>query len=165
GFICANSIIAQAANHTTPTGKVTKKQVLTAIAEGVTAVNNELLPGFSSHNRVHGLVPYRLLVAICTVESSLNPKAIHPHDGDGTSYGLCQIKEATARDMGFQSKTKILMNMYVNAYYAAKYLSHQMEKYGDDWVRAIAGYNRGSSRFKISNQEYVNRVLAEAVKE
>lgn len=158
-LMAANSVTASAAH------RVPKHEVIQAIAQAVTEVNDDLLKEFGFHNRIHGLVPFRLLLAICTVESSLNPKAIHLHDGDGTSYGLCQIKEATARDMGFQSKTKVLMDMHVNAYYAAKYLAHQMEKYGDDWLRAIAGYNRGSSKFHISNQEYVIRVLAEAVKE
>lgn len=139
-------------------------------ANSVTAAASERIPRPVILNAIHQAaddadVPYRLLLAICTVESSLNPKAIHPHDGDGTSYGLCQIKEATARDMGFEAKTKILMDIHVNSYYAAKYLAHQMEKYEDDWIRAVAGYNRGSSHFHISNQEYVNRVLAEAVKE
>lgn len=145
--------------------KPSKHEVILSIAQAVSEVNDELMPEFSKHNRIHGLVPFRLMLAICTVESSLNPKAIHFHDGDGTSYGLCQIKEATARQIGFQSKTRVLMDMHVNAYYATKYFAHQMEKYSDDWMRAIAGYNRGSSGFHISNQEYVNRVLAEAVKE
>lgn len=159
GLVCANSVIAKASD------KITHHQIIQAIAQATTEVNDELLKEYSTHHRIHGLVPFRLLVAICTVESSLNPKAIHLHDGDGTSYGLCQIKEATARDMGFQSKTKVLMDMHVNAYYAAKYLAHQMEKYGDDWIRAIAGYNKGSSHFNVTNQDYVNKVLAEAVKE
>lgn len=109
-------------------------------------------------------VPYRLLLAICTVESSLKPRAIHPHDGDGTSYGLCQIKEATARDMGFEAKTGVLLDPNVNAFYAAKYLKFQMDRYEDDWIRALAAYNKGASHFHVSNQEYVNKVLAEAVK-
>lgn len=109
-------------------------------------------------------VPYRLLEAICTVESSLNANAKHPHDGDGTSYGLCQIKEATAREMGFEAKVNVLMDPSVNAYYAAKYLRFQMDRYEDDWIRAVAAYNKGSSHYRISNQEYVNKVLAIAVK-
>lgn len=141
-----------------------------AAVNSVKAIASDKTPRPVILNAIHEAadeadVPYRLLLAICTVESSLNPKAVHLHDGDGTSYGLCQIKEATARDMGFEAKTKILMDIHVNAYYAAKYLAHQMEKYEDDWIRAIAGYNRGSSHFHVSNQEYVNKVLAEAVKE
>lgn len=147
-----------------PAHKVSKATLITAIRQSVDEVNKSVLKEFSSGRR-HGLVPFRLLLAICTVESSMDPKAIHPHDGDGTSYGLCQIKEATAKQMGFEANTALLMNYNVNSFYAAKYLSHQLERYEDDWIKAIAAYNRGSSNNHISNQDYVNRVLVEAVKE
>lgn len=163
-FICIAAVNSVKVEAGTKVSYKTKHEAILAITKAVSDVNDELMPEFSKHDRIHGLVPVRLMIAICMVESELNPKAIHPHDGDGTSYGLCQIKEATARLMGFQSKTGVLMDPHVNSYYATKYFSHQMEKYGDDWLRAIAGYNRGSSNFHISNQEYVNKVLAQAVK-
>ncbi len=108
-------------------------------------------------------VPFRLLYAICTVESALKPKALHRQDGDGNSYGLCQIKLVTAQDMGFASNARILFDPYVNSYYAAKYLKFQMNRYEDDWVRAIAAYNKGSSHFRISNAEYVKKVMDKAI--
>lgn len=144
--------------------KISRSTIISAISDSVTEVNAAVMKEVRGHGRIHGLVPLRLLLAICTVESSLNPKAIHFHDGDGTSYGLCQIKEATAREMGFDANTQLLMNHTVNSFYAAKYLSHQMERYEDDWIRAIGAYNSGSSHRHISNQEYVNKVLAEATK-
>lgn len=159
GLLTTNSVIAHAES------KPTRKEVRSAIAQAVVEVNKSILVDFQTHNRIHGLVPFRLLLAICTVESSLKPRSFNPHDSHGGSYGLCQLKEDTAKSMGFNADKNLLLNMHVNAYYAARYLSHQLERYDDDWIRAIAGYNKGSSEFSISNQDYVNKVLAEAVKE
>lgn len=108
-------------------------------------------------------VPFRLLAAICSVESSLNPYQ-KPHDDNGSlSYGMCQIKEGTARLLGFNSKANILSNVGVNTYYAAKYLKKQLERYNGDWIVALAAYNAGSAHWHIRNQDYVTKVLARAV--
>lgn len=109
-------------------------------------------------------VPFRLLAAICTVESSLRPFIKPIEDNGSLSYGMCQVKEETARFLGFASKASILSNPNVNAFYAAKYLKYQLNRYEGDWIRALAAYNAGSSHWHISNQEYVTKVLAQAVK-
>lgn len=108
-------------------------------------------------------VPYRLLRAICQVESNLNPKAVNKYDGGSASYGLCQIKLATAKYMGYRGNSKLLLTPSVNALYAAKYLRYQLDRYGNDWVRAISAYNRGKSSAKIKNKMYVHKVIRRAV--
>lgn len=88
-------------------------------------------------------VPSALLLAICMHESKLN-NHVNQFDGGSPSYGICQIKEDTARDMGFKGKTEKLMEPYTNAYYAAKYLKYQLQRYDNDFCRATAAYNAGT---------------------
>lgn len=104
-------------------------------------------------------VPLRLLSAICYTESGFRIKAIKRHDGDGHSYGLCQIKEATARDMGFTGNVKDLFDPFINTYYSGKYLKYQLDRYDQDWVSAISAYNAGHRGYKVKNKKYVNKVL------
>lgn len=108
-------------------------------------------------------VPYRLIASICYIESSLRPHVRNKYDGGSPSYGLCQIKEATARDMGFMGSVKELYDPFVNALYAAKYLRYQLDRYDGDWVRALAAYNRGSSGAHVDNSNYVHKVMTIAI--
>lgn len=89
-----------------------------------------------------GLSGYFLL-SICTVESNLK-NAYVENDGGSPSFGICQIKEGTAKMMGFKGDKKELMDPKVNAFYAAKYFKWQKERYNGDLCRAIASYNAGS---------------------
>ncbi len=109
-------------------------------------------------------VPLRLLKAICFVESRLNPKAINKYDGGSSSYGLCQIKLATSRCVGYRGNVRGLLNPYINASLAGRYLHYQMDRYHGDWVKAISAYNSGSARPVIRNRRYVNKVLTNAVR-
>lgn len=108
-------------------------------------------------------VPGALFLAICTHESHLNNVTV-PHDGGSPSYGVCQIKEDTARELGFtgivtgptvesdifdgalepKGTPEGLMIPSVNAKYAAKYLKKQLDRYEGDWCKATAAYNAGS---------------------
>lgn len=133
--------------------------VNTADASGRTRVAMKALETASTEVGV----PFRLLAAICSVESSLNPYQKPTDDNGSLSYGMCQIKEGTARLVGFNSKVNILSNVKVNTYYAAMYLKKQLERYNGDWIVALAAYNAGSAHWHIRNQEYVNKVLAQAV--
>lgn len=109
-------------------------------------------------------VPGALLLAICTHESNLKNVMV-PHDGGSPSYGICQIKEATANSLGFKGKARELMNPTVNAKFSAKYLKMQLERYDGDWCKATAAYNAGtynpSSKVpgKPRNLKYINRVV------
>lgn len=103
-----------------------------------------------------------LLLAVCTVESNLNPALIHHNDGGSSSYGLCQIKKYTAKTLGFTGNYKELLNPYTNAYYSGLYLKQQLDKY-QNVCHGVAAYNSGiynESKYpKIPrNIKYVRRV-------
>jgi hypothetical protein len=84
-----------------------------------------------------------LLLAICTHESGLKNITV-PHDGGSPSYGICQIKFETAKMVGFTGQEKDLMKPEVNAKWAAEYLKFQKERYGGEWLKAVAAYNSGT---------------------
>lgn len=109
-------------------------------------------------------VPGSLLLAICTHESKL-VNIIAPNDNGSPSYGLCQIKEDTAKMLGFNEKPKRLMDPKVNVKYAALYLKMQLSRYDGDWCMATAAYNAGTYNpsmkvpGKPRNLQYVKGVV------
>lgn len=107
-------------------------------------------------------VPPALLLAICTVESNLNPLAVNVHDGGSASYGLCQIKTETAEWLGKDGSPEELLDPETNASIAALYLSKNLKRYRENESCAIAAYNAGTCRFNnkglIRNRKYVNKV-------
>lgn len=84
-----------------------------------------------------------LMLAICTQESGLT-NAMVLHDGGSPTYGICQIKYDTAKMVGFKGEETDLMDVKVNATYAAKYLAYQQTRYGDNWHMITAAYNSGT---------------------
>ena len=85
-----------------------------------------------------------LLLAICSHESNNFTLTFAAHDHGSPSFGVCQLKEASARQMGFKGRSKELMNPWVNAKYAALYLKYQEKRYGNNWTQLTASYNAGS---------------------
>jgi soluble lytic murein transglycosylase-like protein len=88
-------------------------------------------------------VPGALLLAICTHESGLK-NIISPQDHGSASYGVCQVKAATAASLGLSSDKKTLMNPTANAEIAARYLRVQLLRYDGDWCKSVAAYNSGT---------------------
>jgi soluble lytic murein transglycosylase-like protein len=88
-------------------------------------------------------VPGALLLAICTQESNLQ-NIVAPYDHGSPSYGLCQIKQDTAKSLGYTGNGDGLMIPDVNARYAAKYLKMQLDRYDGDWCKSVAAYNSGT---------------------
>lgn len=95
-----------------------------------------------------------LLSAVCYVESGHKVDAYVHNDGGSPSYGQCQIKLSTAKDMGFQGGAKALMRAETNALYAAKYLAYQRGK-TKNWGDAVIAYNAGRV---IKRTKYLNKV-------
>jgi soluble lytic murein transglycosylase-like protein len=85
-----------------------------------------------------------LLLALCAHESGNFKYNYSPMDGHSPSFGVCQVKKATAEFMGFKGTSNQLMKPKVNAKYAALYLKYQQNRYGTDWVTLAASYNAGS---------------------
>lgn len=106
-------------------------------------------------------VPPALLLAICTVESNLNPHALNVHDGGSASYGLCQLKVATAKQFDSKATPEMLLDPKHNARIAALYLRFSMNRYYTTQC-AVASYNAGSCRRNdngaIRNIRYVRKV-------
>lgn len=130
-----------------------------------------------------------LLLAICTVESSLDPYAVRyepaykwvvsPREWASqmrlsvateetlqkTSYGLAQIMGGVMREYGFSGKLQTcLLNPAIPLSYSAKHLKNYFRRYGTE-VEVIAAYNAGSPRKTkgglFENQTYVDKVSSE----
>lgn len=88
-------------------------------------------------------VPKKVLAGICYVESNFKPHAMNHNDGNSGSYGLCQIKLAVARNLGFSGSRRNLMHPEVNAFFAAKLFRYHMDRNGNNIAKSIRAYNVG----------------------
>lgn len=174
---------------------MTKQIITTAVVliALTTAANGE---GNSSFNKIPFYIynaasrfdiDATLLYSICRVESQCTPRAINHDDGtEGQkaagmvfkSYGMFQMKRATAESLGFVSHrihfvAKIrhgrrvmikveedciqeLLRPEISSYYAAKLVRRLYDRYGAT-VKVISAYNAGHAI--TGNKEYVNKVL------
>lgn len=130
-----------------------------------------------------------LYLAICTIESSLNPYALkfewhykwttHPRDWgsrfyiDGEterafqsfSYGASQVMGSVMRDMGYDKHLMFWhMDPEAPIKYGAKHLKRFLIRSGSEEA-AVASYNAGSPRKTLGgmfeNQAYVDKVFKE----
>jgi len=105
-----------------------------------------------------------LLLAICSHESGGFLHTHNENDHGTPSFGACQVKEATAIQIGFKLNRKQLSDPKINALIAAKYLKWQLDRYNNDYCHAVAAYNSGTyyeSKKKPGfpkNLEYVEAV-------
>lgn len=110
-------------------------------------------------------LPQGLLSSLCYVESKHNVQAVNEDDGRGPSLGICQIKEATAKMIGFKGSKKELMVPDFNIKYAGLYLSKQLKRYNGDVKKAVAAYNAGSyipgKNGQPVNNIYVRKVFSQ----
>ena len=108
----------------------------------------------------------KLLVAIATIESDLQPSVVSSGKGDH-HYGLMQIGFRTAKGVGFRGKAQELYNWKTNMKYASKYLSVLLYEYNYHRASAVAAYNAGKvyickskcPKGEYVNQDYVDKVL------
>ena len=129
-------------------------------------------------------LPWELIEAFATVESSLNTYAIRyepqfkylyllddrsqlsPTErvGQMCSWGLMQVMGAVAREHGFKGYFPQLCDPVVGLRYGCLHVTKFRSKYGE-WQEVIAAYNAGSPRRDPAkpgayvNQFYVNKVL------
>ena len=85
-----------------------------------------------------------LLYAVCNHESNSFMYDYTLYDNGSPSFSVCQIKEASARQLGFTGDAMELRNPYVGIKYAALYLAYEYNRYGNDWVKITSAYNAGS---------------------
>jgi soluble lytic murein transglycosylase-like protein len=104
-----------------------------------------------------------LLLAVCTHESNLKNTMVK-HDGGSPSYGICQVKGATAKMMGHLGRSTDLMNPFINAKWASRYLKYQLDRYDGNVCKAVSAYNAGTfneskkNPGKPRNLKYVKKV-------
>lgn len=102
-----------------------------------------------------------LMIALCTHESGLKNVVVQD-DGDGPTYGICQVKLETARHMdevynlNTKATIKRIMNPFINAFYSAKYLKFQLEQNNGDVLAALDSYNKG--HLVSRNSKYVRYI-------
>lgn len=106
-----------------------------------------------------------LLPAICWVESKHKTTVINKNDGNSHSYGICQVKLATANWMksyyripGKPLIAKDLMQPELNVLYAGLYLKYQTKVYKGNLICTISAYNAGRC-VKGNQSTYVKKVL------
>lgn len=132
-----------------------------------------------------------LLVAICTVESSLEPLAIRFEPAfrwtfeprawaskigaeipgysvetetmlQSCSYGLAQIMGSVMREAGFKGTLQtVIVEPRVPLTYGARHLKKYLQKYGEE-EKAVAAYNAGSVRL-TPGKNYVNQRYVDKV--
>lgn len=91
-----------------------------------------------------GAFDHKLVLAIIKIESGNNRFAFNGRDRDGRgTFGLMQLKVATARYMGFTGGASDLYNWKTNLKYGIRYLNYQYRRYGSV-PSALAAYNAGS---------------------
>lgn len=90
-------------------------------------------------------LPKDLLASLCYVESNHKIHAVAYNDGKTHSYGVCQIKLETAKDLGFKGTEKELMKPENNIYYAGLYLKKQIQRY-ECLKKGVIAYNRGNAK-------------------
>lgn len=142
--------------------------VLLALAAPV-AAGDEHDDLFRKHEAAHG-VDWRLLKAIATVESHINPRAENP---DGLSAGIMQIHCAPAHGSVCTNRFDIaawppvnreqLYDPDYNIAIGAQIVAWNIRKYG--LHRGIAAYNQWSARKTprgepFPNQYYMDKVLS-----
>jgi len=108
---------------------------------------------FFDAGKRYGVDPY-LLVAIASVESGLNPRAINYNRNGSVDYGIMQINSHWIK------KYKILQEWIwepcYNIHFGAMVLKRCMDKYAGNLKLAVDCYNKGE-RAK-ENSQYVLRV-------
>jgi hypothetical protein len=108
-------------------------------------------------NTVELSLPDGLLSSVCYVEST-HRNVVNTHDGHSPSLGVCQVKLATARQMGFKGTEKQLLLPVYNIHYAGLYLRHQIQRYHGSLKRAVIAYNQGSTN-KLTSTAYQRKVF------
>jgi len=110
-----------------------------------------------------------LILAKMRTESSFNPRAVSP----SKAVGLFQLLPPAARDMGIPLRDEDILDPekdlrfdpLVNADAGIRYLAHLLNRFGWNYVLAIAGYNAGPGLIqgevpaRAETERHVGKVL------
>jgi soluble lytic murein transglycosylase-like protein len=100
-------------------------------------VSAELAAMISRHAKFHA-VPEALVYRVIERESKYNAAL-----RNGPNWGLMQIREDTARSMGFSGPVRHLLDPETNLTYAVAYLANAYQVAGGNQERAIRLYTSG----------------------
>lgn len=100
-----------------------------------------------------------IILAMAFRESTYNANCI----GDGgDSYGLLQVQPKWHKKRMEKLGCTDLLDPFQNVTVAVDYLAEQLDRYGNDFARALTAYNRGSYNGTVT--QYAKNVLATAEK-
>lgn len=110
-------------------------------------------------------VPAELVRAIIVRESAVpgsKPLVVNSasrrREPDGrVSYGLMQVLDTTAADLGLIGDPAAMEDVAIGISYGVKYLARQLARYGGDVAKAVSAYNAGTAT--SANQSYTDYVL------
>lgn len=106
-------------------------------------------------------VDFKLLKAIATVESRMNPNAINRNSNGSADRGLMQINDYWLPTLAkFGIKTNDLFEPCNSAYVGAWILAHSIKTHGPTW-RAVGAYNSPTEKNRQIYAEKVRKALAE----
>jgi soluble lytic murein transglycosylase-like protein len=121
---------------------------------------NSILTTISLAAQLSG-APVEALTAICFQESSLEANIVVKNDGSSSSYGLCQVKLGTAQDVLKGVGSANLLDPFLNAFIAGKYLRKLLKRYNGNLDCAVNAYNTGARKTKCNSQtRYTKYVTA-----
>lgn len=75
-----------------------------------------------------------------------------------SSFGLCQVMGAVARELGFEGHLTELCDPAVGIKYGCKKLKQCIDRYDGDIRKGLAAYNAGYAASKIG-QRYADKVM------
>lgn len=84
-------------------------------------------------------VPVSLVLAMIEHESRFNPEVVSSTD----DYGLMQINEVNHEWLEEDYRCADMLNPYQNVFCGVKIISKYIEKYEDDYGKALMAYNMG----------------------
>jgi soluble lytic murein transglycosylase-like protein len=113
---------------------------------------------FIKYGKIFKVSPL-ILMSICQVESNL-VNVVNHSDGGSKSYGICQVKQETAKMLGYKNINLLVVENNIKV--AAHYLAKQYNRYDNNYNYAIAAYNAGKLNLthtgEIRNVYYVRKV-------
>jgi soluble lytic murein transglycosylase-like protein len=104
----------------------------------------------ANHAQANG-VPVSLVHRVIVQESRYNPRAV----GRGGTFGLMQIKHATARGVGYTGAAAGLLDPDTNLTYAVRYLAGAYRAANGNADRAVAYFRSGYYRPKHNAQRAI----------
>lgn len=126
------------------------------VTRELTESERRILPLVQAAAVEHRVEP-ALILAHVARESSFNPRATHRDVNGKSSYGLMQLRLATAREVAQDPSlpAEALFDPALNVRLGTRYIAKNLARYGGSYPDAIAAYNAGTAR-KDALGRYVN---------